>query len=111
LPPLGFRDSVAAMEEIEEPCFVYVLGCATPARYLTYVGWTLDLERRLAQHNAGNGARSTRGRSWVLLHSERFVSRREAMSREWHLKRDRRFRKQLADAAIAAQLLPHGSGT
>ncbi len=90
------------MEDIEELCFVYVLGCATPTRYLTYVGWTLDLDRRLAQHNDGSGARSTRGRSWVLLHSERFLSRREAMSREWHLKRDRRFRKQLAAAARAA---------
>ena len=38
----------------------------------------------------------TRGRNWVLLHSERFVTRREAMSREWHLKRDRAFRKTLA---------------
>lgn len=97
-----FHASVAAMDPIEEQCFVYVLGCATPTRYLTYVGWTLDLDRRLAQHNGGSGARSTRGRVWVLLHSERFLSRREAMSREWHLKRDRRFRKQLADAALAA---------
>jgi putative endonuclease len=82
-----------------EQCFVYVLGCADRDRYLTYVGWTLDLDRRLAQHNAGTGARTTRGRVWVLLHSERFDSRREAMSREWHLKRDRAFRKRLADAA------------
>ena len=35
----------------------------------------------------------TRGRTWVLLHSEWFATRREAMSREWHLKRDRKFRK------------------
>ena len=28
--------------------FVYVLGCATESRYLTYVGWTTDLARRLA---------------------------------------------------------------
>ena len=38
-----------------EECFVYVLGCAGPSRYLTYVGWTLDLDRRLSQHNAGTG--------------------------------------------------------
>ncbi|ABD06609.1 Excinuclease ABC, C subunit-like [Rhodopseudomonas palustris HaA2] len=82
-----------------EECFVYVLGCAGPNRYLTYVGWTLDLDRRLSQHNAGTGARSTRGRRWVLIHSERFTSRREAMSREWHLKRDRAFRRSLAAKA------------
>jgi putative endonuclease len=52
--------------------------------------------RRLAQHNSGKGARTTRGRVWVLLHSERCKSKRAAMSREWHLKRDRAFRKRLA---------------
>jgi putative endonuclease len=77
-------------------CFVYVLGTAAKNRHLTYVGWTNDIARRLKQHNIGKGARTTRGRAWVLLHSEWFPTRREAMSREWKLKRDRRFRKKLA---------------
>ena len=42
------------------------------------------------------GARTTRGRQWVLLHTEHFADKRAAMSREWHLKRDRKFRKALA---------------
>lgn len=78
------------------PSFVYVLGCRTPDRYLTYVGWTTDVARRLAMHNEGSGARTTRGRFWVLLHTEKFRTRRQAMSREWYLKRDRKFRKELA---------------
>lgn len=82
-------------------CFVYVLGTRSKKRHLTYVGWTNDIARRLAKHNSGKGARTTRGRSWVLLHSEWFPTRREAMSREWHLKRDRGFRKQLAQALRA----------
>jgi putative endonuclease len=86
------------------PSFVYVLGCKTPDRCLTYVGWTTDVERRLAQHNGGTGARSTRGRVWVLLHTEKLRTRRQAMSREWHLKRDRKFRKALA-FGIAAQFM------
>ena len=77
--------------------YVYVLGCRSNGRALTYVGWTNDIERRLAQHNAGKGARSTRGRSWQLLHSESFATKAEAMSREWHLKRERVFRKTLAE--------------
>jgi putative endonuclease len=76
--------------------FVYVLGCAGGTRHLTYVGWTNDVDARLSKHNAGKGARSTRGRVWVLLHSELCASRSAAMSREWHLKRDRKFRKSLA---------------
>jgi putative endonuclease len=78
--------------------FVYVLGCRTPERTLTYVGWTTDVTRRLTQHNGGSGARSTRGRVWVLLHTETFRTRRQAMSREWYLKRDRKLRKKLAAA-------------
>jgi putative endonuclease len=78
------------------PSFVYVLGCQTKNRCLTYVGWTTDVGRRLAQHNSGKGARSTRGRVWVLLHTERFHTRRQAMRREWYLKRDKKFRKTLA---------------
>ena len=76
-------------------CFVYILGSRGKNRHLTYVGWTNDVMRRLRQHNAGKGARSTRGRVWVLLHSEWFPTRRQAMSREWHLKRDRTFRAKL----------------
>ncbi|MBI1201819.1 MAG: GIY-YIG nuclease family protein [Rhodopseudomonas sp.] len=77
-------------------CYVYVLGSRDRTRSLTYVGWTNDIPRRLAQHNSGKGARSTRGRAWVLLHSECFATKAEAMSREWHLKRERAFRRQLA---------------
>ena len=72
--------------------FVYVLGSAGSR---TYVGWTTNLERRLREHNSGKGARSTRGRKWVLLYAERHTTRPEAMRREWHLKRNRAFRKKL----------------
>lgn len=76
-------------------CFVYVLGSDGRGGPRTYVGWTVDLDRRLAEHNSGAGARSTRGRRWALLYAERCATRREAMSREWHIKRDRKFRKAL----------------
>lgn len=75
--------------------FVYVLGSFHKGRHISYVGWTNDVAKRFATHNAGKGARSTKGRVWSLLHTEKFKTRNEAMSREWHLKRDRAFRKQL----------------
>jgi putative endonuclease len=73
-----------------------VLGAVRAGDRRTYVGWCADLDQRLAQHNSGKGARSTRGRAWVLLYAERYASRREAMSREVFLKRDRPFRAALA---------------
>jgi putative endonuclease len=79
----------------ETPCFVYVLGSRRDNERLTYVGWTTDVERRLLQHNAGRGAKTTRGRQWTLLLCD---TREEAMSREWHVKRDKKFRRALRDA-------------
>lgn len=73
--------------------FVYILGCETACGWHTYVGWTNNLDKRLAAHNAGTGARSTRGRQWSLLYAEDYGSRSEAMSREWYLKRDRKLRR------------------
>jgi putative endonuclease len=79
------------------PAFVYILGSRGKGGVRTYVGWTLDLDARLARHNGGKGAKSTRGRAWMLIYAERYRTRRKAMSREWRLKRDRKFRKRCAE--------------
>lgn len=46
------------------PWFVYLLSCADGS---LYCGVTTDLDRRLAEHNAGTGARYTRARRPVTL--------------------------------------------
>ena len=74
--------------------FVYVLLSKTKPKR-TYVGWTLDLERRVAQHNGGSGAKFTRGGKWLLIYAERHRTRNGAMRREVFLKRDRVFRTLL----------------
>ncbi len=79
------------------PSFVYVLKTENPdGRVITYVGWTLDLERRLAEHNGtSKGARSTRGRIWALVYAEKHRTRKAAMRREVALKGDKKFRAAL----------------
>jgi putative endonuclease len=79
-----------------------VIGTPGVRGAVTYVGWTVDLEARLARHNAALGAKFTRGRRWQLLYAEAFGDRRAAMSREWHLKRDRRLRQQLRALVVPA---------
>ncbi len=74
---------------------MYVIGTRGVRGAVTYVGWTVDLAGRVAQHNAARGAKFTRGRCWQLLYAEAFQDRRAAMSREWHLKRDRALRQAL----------------
>jgi|HubBroStandDraft_5_1064220.scaffolds.fasta_scaffold459217_2 putative endonuclease len=79
-------------------CYVYVLSAKNKGgRCVTYVGWTLDLERRLAEHNGAGkrGAKSTRGRIWMLLYAEKHRTKRKAMAREYALKNDPTFRARL----------------
>jgi putative endonuclease len=77
----------------DAPCFVYVL--LGVSRAVTYVGWTKNLEQRLARHNKGSGARTTRGSQWRLVYAEKHATRGEALSREHALKQDRKFRALL----------------
>jgi len=81
------------------PSYVYVLAAKNPdGRTITYVGWTLDLDRRLDEHNGKkSGARSTRGRAWVLVYAEKHRTRKGAMRREVFLKKDRKFRAALRE--------------
>ncbi|WP_435073913.1 GIY-YIG nuclease family protein [Halorubrum sp. HHNYT27] len=64
--------------------YVYVIECADET---LYTGYTTDVERRVAEHDAGDGAKYTRGRTPVTLrHVESFGSRSAAMSREHAIK-------------------------
>lgn len=68
--------------------FVYILECADGT---LYTGWTTDLERRLKEHNAGRGARYTRGRRPVeLAYYEEVPDRSTALRREAAIRRLRR---------------------
>jgi len=65
--------------------YAYILRCADGS---FYCGYTDDPERRLKVHNAGNGGKYTRAkRPCTLVYTEGFLTKQEAMSREWHLKR------------------------
>ncbi len=65
--------------------FVYILSCADGT---LYTGYTVDLARRIAAHNAGRGAKYTRGRLPVrLVFSEKFRTPNEAMRREAQIKK------------------------
>jgi putative endonuclease len=83
-----------------------VLGCSDRHGIRTYVGWTHDIAKRLAKHNAGKGARSTRGRAWQLLYVEYFDSKAEAMRREYFLKRARQLRKKLSGGISLFSAVP-----
>lgn len=65
--------------------FAYLVRCADGT---LYGGYTTDLQKRLAAHNSGRGAKYTRSRLPVeLVWWEECETREAAMSREWHVKR------------------------
>ncbi|SCP96725.1 GIY-YIG nuclease family protein [Anaerobium acetethylicum] len=65
--------------------YTYILKCSDES---LYTGWTNNLEKRIADHNSGKGAKYTRGRGPVsLLYYETFETREEAMRRENEIKK------------------------
>ncbi len=62
----------------------YLLQCADNT---LYCGITNDLDKRLAAHNAGEGAKYTRGRTPVrLMYRESCADKSAALKREMQIK-------------------------
>ena len=64
--------------------YIYVLQSKRTGRL--YIGHTDNIQRRLIEHNSGlSGYTKGRG-SWELKYQEEFLTRGEAMKREYFLK-------------------------
>ena len=59
----------------------------------TYVGFTTNVDVRLKKHNANKGAKSTKGYKWVVIYKKRFINKKDALSYEYSLKKDKKKRK------------------
>ncbi len=72
--------------------FVYIVECSDGT---LYTGYTVDIERRVDEHNSGVGAKYTRGRTPVkLIYKESFSSRSDAQKREYEIKQLPRSKKE-----------------
>ncbi len=64
--------------------YVYIVECSDGT---LYTGWTVDIKKRLEQHNRGTGAKYTRSRSPVTLrYLEELDTKEEALKREHAIK-------------------------
>ncbi|WP_033826359.1 GIY-YIG nuclease family protein [Bacillus andreraoultii] len=76
----------------ESKFYFYVLECADGS---FYGGYSVDVKRRLQEHNSGKGAKYTRSRTPVkLLYYECFETKSKAMSAEYHFKKLSRKKKE-----------------
>jgi len=70
--------------QIRTKFYVYIVICSDNT---LYTGYTNDVDARVLKHNAGKGAKYTRGRlPVVLLYQEEFPTKSEAMKREHQIK-------------------------
>ena len=82
------------------PYFVYMILTKHNDKFISYVGYTNNLENRLRLHNKSKGAKSTKGYKWILIYSKKFKSKNLAMSYEYKLKKDRILRNELLMKSI-----------
>lgn len=72
--------------------YTYILKCNDGT---LYTGWTNNLEKRIADHNSGKGAKYTKARRPVTLaYYETFETKAEAMKREYAIKQMTRAEKE-----------------
>lgn len=77
--------------EKENNHYFYVLECRDAT---LYAGYTNNLEKRIATHNSGKGAKYTRARVPVkCIYYETFETKHEAMSAEYAFKQLSRAKK------------------
>ena len=72
--------------------YVYVIGSYKKSKLTTYVGYAKNLKERINLHNRGKGAKFTRGRKWKMIYKEKYLTKSEAISREYYIKKNRKFR-------------------
>ena len=71
--------------------YTYILECSDGS---LYCGWTNDVHKRVADHNAGKGAKYTKPRLPVkLAYYEAFENKEEACRREYEIKQLTRAQK------------------
>tara|TARA_B100000963_G_scaffold358154_1_gene382089 strand:- start:8654 stop:8899 length:246 start_codon:yes stop_codon:yes gene_type:complete len=74
--------------------YVYMLK-SSGKKPITYVGYTKDLKKRVNLHNAGKGAKFTRGRRWKLIYKEVYKTKNKAISREYYIKNNKTLRNKI----------------
>ena len=77
------------------PYFVYMLLTKRKGKYISYVGYTSNLENRLIKHNNSKGAKFTKGSSWKLIYYKKYKKKNIALKEEYKLKKNFKLRKEI----------------
>ena len=74
--------------------YVYMILSKVNNRYISYVGYSNNLKKRLSLHNSSKGAKFTRGRLWFLICKKKYKTKRIALKEEYRFKKNYSLRKK-----------------
>ena len=85
--------------------YVYMIKSIKYGKVKTYVGYTIDLKKRLNAHNLGKGAKSTRGRYWKIIFKKRYLNKSSALKMEYFIKNNPLIRKKIKNGVSFRNIL------
>ena len=68
--------------------FVYLIKSKVKNKTISYVGYTVNINKRLLKHNTNRGAKFTKGKKWKLVYFKKYNTKIQAMKEEYKLKKD-----------------------
>ena len=83
--------------------YVYLIKTIKGFKNKSYVGYTNNIKSRLSKHNSNKGAKSTKGYKWIVIYKKRFISKNDALSYEYSLKKDKKKRLKLLNDFIESK--------
>ena len=69
-------------------------------KFISYVGYTKNLNKRLSLHNSSKGAKFTKGKKWIIIYKKRYLNKSSAMKGEYKLKKDYSLRNKIKKKII-----------
>ena len=79
---------------------VYILLSKRKNKYITYIGYTNNLKKRLFSHNNSQGAKFTKGSVWKIIYKKKFLYKNKALKYEYYLKNNKSLRLKYKKKAI-----------
>tara|TARA_Y100000992_G_C21239171_1_gene479791 strand:+ start:53 stop:313 length:261 start_codon:yes stop_codon:yes gene_type:complete len=75
--------------------YVYLIVSSHKKKFISYVGYTNNLKKRVLLHNSSKGAKFTKGKKWNLAYFKRYPSKIKAMKEEYLLKKNTKKRNMI----------------
>ena len=75
--------------------FVYMIITKHKDKWISYVGYTNNITKRLNLHNTSKGAKFTKGKFWKIIYFEKYSNKVDAMKNEYKLKKNYKLRSKI----------------